>query len=50
MDNLRESADDCRKNAEAIKERFEKMLSFTMALQKATEDKQGMFLKPSCCF
>jgi hypothetical protein len=42
MDNLRDSADDCRKNAEAIQEKFDRMLNFIMALQKATEDKQGV--------
>ncbi|KAK3370694.1 hypothetical protein B0H63DRAFT_487440 [Podospora didyma] len=41
MDSLRDSAADCLKNANNIRDRFDKLLAFTSALYKATEDAQG---------
>ncbi|KAK3332674.1 hypothetical protein B0T19DRAFT_398419 [Cercophora scortea] len=41
MDSLRDSATDCLTNANSIKVRFDKLLAFTEALYKATEDAQA---------
>lgn len=41
MDDLQTSAADCKKNAEAIRDKFDVLLSYTMALYKATKSKQG---------